>query len=153
MKGILQQILSILLIPVVLFSTTSFSVFKHECGDSLFSISFLENAENCGMDMNVSSDAVCTLITDSHKLLEFTDYSLSKDDTCCNGINSFVTGSTVNLDKITKIKKISISIFNAYALSFDNIFKVTKKSTDKFSYYSPPITVKNIAVLYQVFKI
>ena len=56
MKKSFSKIASFLLALLVLFSTFSFTVEKHFCGEFLMDVSFIGHADDCGMDMeNVSA--------------------------------------------------------------------------------------------------
>lgn len=46
------KISSFLLVLIVLFSTFSFTIEKHYCGDFLVDVSFTGKADGCGMEMN-----------------------------------------------------------------------------------------------------
>ncbi|WP_343329017.1 HYC_CC_PP family protein [Polaribacter staleyi] len=51
MKQFFSKIASFLLALLVLFSTFSFTVEKHYCGDSLMDVSFVGKADSCGAEM------------------------------------------------------------------------------------------------------
>ena len=57
MKQQFITITSIALSLLVLFSTVSFTVEKHYCGDFLMDVSFLGDADDCGMDMEKVTSA------------------------------------------------------------------------------------------------
>ena len=61
MKQVISKISSFLLALLVLFSTFSFTVEKHYCGEFLMDVSYVGNADDCGMDMEkvVSSKKNC----------------------------------------------------------------------------------------------
>jgi hypothetical protein len=52
MKATFTKTTTCLLAFLVLFSTFSFTVEKHYCGDFLVDVSYLAKAENCGMNMD-----------------------------------------------------------------------------------------------------
>ncbi len=59
MKQITHKIVSLLMAFVVLFSTMSFTVSMHFCGDVLVDSSMLSSAESCGMEtQDFSSECV-----------------------------------------------------------------------------------------------
>lgn len=145
MKGIFHKFISIVLIPIVLVSTTSFSVFKHECGGELYSLSITGNDDSCGMDMNT--------VEESCKLIPVKDIIASEKDRCCNSDTILVSGSQTNLDSEIQLSQIQLKIFKAFIATYLNLIQTDITSAINYNYYIPPITVKNIAVLYQVFKI
>jgi hypothetical protein len=55
MKKSLLKIASISLAFLVLFSTLSFTVEKHYCGDFLVDVSYVGHTDGCGMEMNALS--------------------------------------------------------------------------------------------------
>tara|TARA_A100001011_G_scaffold93511_1_gene98453 strand:- start:4451 stop:4870 length:420 start_codon:yes stop_codon:yes gene_type:complete len=50
MKQIFQKILSVFMAFVVLFTTMSFTIDMHYCGDTLVDVSLFTKAESCGME-------------------------------------------------------------------------------------------------------
>jgi|TARA_B110000908_G_scaffold21553_1_gene24330 hypothetical protein len=52
MKKILLKIASISLAFLVLFSTLSFTVEKHYCGNFLMDVAYVGHTDGCGMEMN-----------------------------------------------------------------------------------------------------
>ena len=54
MKNIVIKISSIILAFSVLFSTFSFTVEKHYCGDFLVDVSYVGQADGCGMEKSSS---------------------------------------------------------------------------------------------------
>ena len=61
MKQFFHKISSILMAIVVLFSTMSFTVDMHYCGDSLVETAIFHKAEGCGMEMQKPSDEGCSV--------------------------------------------------------------------------------------------
>ena len=55
MKEFLFKISSVLMAFIVLFSTMSFSISEHYCGDNLVDSSLFSTAESCGMEMEKPS--------------------------------------------------------------------------------------------------
>ena len=56
-KAILHKTFSVTLSCLVLFSTLSFTVEKHYCGNHLVDVAIFTKAENCGMDLEAFSTA------------------------------------------------------------------------------------------------
>ena len=51
---------------VVLFSTTSFAITKHYCGDTLIDTAVFNKAETCGMEMDLDSTVEgCSVIKEN----------------------------------------------------------------------------------------
>ena len=55
MKKLVFKIASISLAFLVLFSTLSFTVEKHYCGDFLVDVAYVGHADGCGMEMDARS--------------------------------------------------------------------------------------------------
>ena len=51
MKKVVHKISAVLMTLVVLFSTMSFTMHMHYCGDTLVDSSYFEKADSCGMEM------------------------------------------------------------------------------------------------------
>ena len=141
MKKTSFKIASLLLAFTVLFSTMSFTVDKHFCGDMLFSKAIFAHAEDCGMQPVI----VCNGDDSSQ--------NKSLDNGCCHNVQEFIKGQnleqkalqTANLD----IQKIAI-IVNFKSFDFDAVYKQIAYT---YQDYSPPLLVKNIPVLVQTFRI
>ena len=135
-----RKILAIFLIPIVLFSTTSFRVDRHLCLDEVYSISLLGEAENCGMVMETFDEN--TINTCS-----------IEDENCCADESQFISGSIVNLEKEGKITLELQQFITAFLLTNDNQFLIDSEKNNTFNLYIPPRVTKNYSILYQVFLI
>ncbi|MEX0360745.1 MAG: hypothetical protein AB3N10_07110, partial [Allomuricauda sp.] len=51
MKSVFHKILSVLMVIVVFFSTMSFTVDMHYCGDTLVETTIFKKTKGCGMEM------------------------------------------------------------------------------------------------------
>ena len=50
MKSIGKKIYAFLMSCIVLFSSMSFAIDEHFCGDQVIDVSYFGNADNCGME-------------------------------------------------------------------------------------------------------
>ncbi|NQW36290.1 MAG: hypothetical protein HQ471_04720 [Flavobacteriales bacterium] len=141
MKKIGFKISALLLAFTMLFSTLSFSVNKHYCGDMLFSQTYFSHAEDCGMQQmdlcggeNSSSQ---TIINNS----------------CCQNVQLFIKGQTVEQKALVSESLESNQIVCVQNFkSFD--FKSDYQQQPAFyQNYTPPLLVENIPVLVQSFLI
>jgi hypothetical protein len=135
MKSIFHKIFSILLIPILLFSTTSFSVDKHICMDSVYSISIFGEADDCSMEMEH-----CDKLT--------LNYCILSDENSCKDVIEFIAGSTGNQEK-----QIQLNFEQTHFLLFIIFSKPNLNKTNSHKNYSSPKVVKNLYILNQVFKI
>lgn len=136
MKAVFHKIMSLVMALVVLFSTTSFTVNMHYCGDHLVDMKIYQEAEGCGMEIpmtNLTSET-----------------GLSKTP-CCKNEQLLIQGQ----DELqTPIDNLSFSIeyfVIATVYSYINLFESLPKETIPFKEYVPPNLVADIQVLDQVF--
>ena len=133
MKQRFSNIASFLLALLVLFSTFSFKVEKHFCGEFLMDISFIGDADDCGMHMEKVS---------------------AKKKNCCKDEVHYIEGQD-------ELQQTSVDEFNfskqqflvCFYVSYIDFFieNESKKTTYKDS--SPPDIPIDYQVLYQSFLI
>ncbi len=150
MNKLRHKVLSILLIPTLLFSTTSFNIEKHECGGHIFSISLMGNAESCEMEME-SCDKQSELICSSFELGYPQDVSFPTKNSCCNDINIFVEGSIVQLENQLELSKLQVIFLTTFTYTYNDLFKIVEETSKHFKNYAPPLLSKDLSVLFQVF--
>jgi len=137
MKSKLHKILSIAMAFVVLLSTLSFTISKHYCGDTLVDTSLFSKAKSCGMEMQNSSNKDCSIIKKN----------------CCSEEQQLVEGQdNLKLDftKFDLQQKIFVSTF---VYTYINLFEGITKESIHFKDYSPPLIVKDIHTLDEVYLI
>ena len=137
MKSMLHKILSIAMAFVVLLSTLSFTISKHYCGDTLVDTSLFSKAKSCGMEMQNSSNKDCSIIKKN----------------CCSEEQQLVEGQdNLKLDftKFDLQQKIFVSTF---VYTYINLFEGITKESIHFKDYSPPLIVKDIHTLDEVYLI
>lgn len=113
---------------VVLFSTTSFTIDMHYCGDTLVDKAIFKEAKSCGMEMqNTTSTSEC---------------GISKKNCCSDEQLNFQGQSElqVSLDTFSFDQQFFvISFLSSYVQLFDGIDQDTS-----FLEYPPPLIVKKI---------
>lgn len=139
MKKVIYKIAAIFLIPVLLFSTTSFSINKHICGGEVFSISFIGKVKDCGMKMDYSS---------CEKFNQSTFFQPS----CCVTIIELLNVVTVKDYESIVLTNKQINVLSAFFSSYLELFKNDGFSKE-FKTYKAPFTVRDMTVLYKVFRI
>ena len=140
MKEFLRQIVSVTMALLVLFSTMSFTVDMHYCGDLLVDYSFFEAADGC--DMNASASG----ITDEDSVMEM-------EMDCCTDLEIILEGQDdlkISFDQFTFEQQIFISTFH---YTYLNLFATIDKNLISFKEYSPPILIRDIQILDQTFLI
>ncbi|PVW13480.1 HYC_CC_PP family protein [Marixanthomonas spongiae] len=138
MKQVFHKFGAVSMAFLVLFTTMSFTVNMHYCGEMLVDYSFTQHVKTCGMDVQTSSESC--------------DSSTTKDS-CCNDKQLVVEGED-NLKLSFENLSLQQQTFVAsFVYSYINLFQVVEEKNDSFSYYSPPYLIKDISVLHQTFLI
>jgi hypothetical protein len=114
---------------VVLFSTMSFTITKHYCGDTLIDTSIFDKASTCGMEtQNISASADCSVL---------------KID-CCSNEQTIVDGQNelqVQVATISFEKQIFITSF---IYTYINLFESLNNTVSSYEEYEPPLVIKQI---------
>ena len=126
MKETLRQIVSFTMALLVLFSTMSFTVDMHYCGDQLVDFSFFETAENCTMKASPSKASGETSI-------------MEMEMDCCTDLEIALEGQDdlkISFDQLTLEQQTFVS---ALLYSYVNLFEGDDKRVISFKEYSPHI--------------
>jgi len=136
MKANFHKLFAVLMASLLLGSTTSWTLGKHYCMGRLMDVSFFDHAEDCGMNMDYSDSA---------------DSSFEKEDSCCD--DEFVTVDGQDHLKISSndipLEKQHFLI--AFTHSFIDLFQMRIEQRIPHEDYPPPILIKDIQLLDQVF--
>ncbi len=138
MKYFFRNITVFTLATLVLVSTMSFTINKHFCGDYLVSTSLVLKGDTCGMEKQISTTKKGCFI-------------LKKN--CCKDEIQLVKGQDdlkIDFSELDFQQQIFITSF---VISYSNLFEVLDSQTIPFKEYSPPLLVKDIQLLDQVFLI
>ena len=136
MKAFFRNSISFCLALLVLFSTLSFTVSQHFCGDTLVDTAIFTNVKGCGMEeYNTSNQRI---------LIEKSD--------CCNDFTQLIEGQedlqTPAFDSVFQ-QQFLISFVYSYQFLFLN--EIDNKTP--FSSYLPPSIVKDLHILDETFLI
>lgn len=137
MKQRLFQIFTVLMAVVVMFSTMSFNVNMHYCGDSLIDYSLTKTAKSCGMDIQKQGDC---------------DTSINLKS-CCSDKSLSAKGhddlkpAVYNLDLEQQL------FITSFVYAFTVLFEDQKADNNAFEAYSPPPLIRDVQTLDQVFRI
>ena len=137
MKQCLHKGTSILMAFVVLFSTMSFTIDMHYCGDKLVETAIFHKVKGCGMDT---------------QKLESKDCELTKKN-CCSDKQVVVDGQDelqITLDKISFNQQVFIL---AFFETYNNLFQLLDKEVISFQTYKPPLVVRQIFKLDETYLI
>lgn len=118
---------------IVLFSTLSFTVEKHYCGEHLVDTAIFSEAKKCGMD-------------------SVNEIYVKKP--CCKDTVDVFEGqdelSTIDFQDLDKTLKITLT---AYVYSYSQLFESLPKLIIPHKDYSPPNLTKDIQVLDETYLI
>ncbi|WP_299162698.1 hypothetical protein [uncultured Tenacibaculum sp.] len=134
MKQIISKIFSTILAFLVLFSTFSFTVDKHYCGDFLVDVSYLGEADSC----NGLTKDDC-------------DSNLKKKKCCKNEVDQIEGQDEIQKVSSEKIDFKKVKLFVAFNISYKLLFQNVEKQFNPHQYYSPPDLISDIQVLHEVF--
>jgi len=138
MKVFLKKIAAVFMTFVVLFSTMSFTVSEHYCGDSLVDSALFSKAESCDMEQE--------------KPLPIEDCNVSKKNCCTDVVKQF-EGQTNLKTAISNLNFEQQVFLTSFIYSYINLFDGLEENITPFKYYSPPLLVKDIQILDSVYLI
>lgn len=138
MKQISHRIASLFMAFVVLFSTMSFTIDMHYCGDTLVDTAIFNKVKRCGMELqNPSTPKGC---------------SVSKKN-CCSDQQIAVDGQNelkINSDTLSfEQQKIVVS----FVCTHINLFEGIQKDIHSFTDYIPPLVVRQLFKLDETYLI
>jgi len=138
MKQVFHKIMAIVMAFVVFFSTMSFTVDMHYCGDILVDMAIFHKAKTCGMEME-------TTTTNS-------ELTFFKKD-CCKEELIIVKGQDelkTSFEKLSFDQQIFVASF---VYSYINLFENFEENASAFLEYPPPLVVKSIYKLNETYLI
>ena len=125
---------------IVLFSTMSFSVDMHYCGDHLVDFSIFDSVDTCIMKAEMSkSSSECTV--------------MEMEMDCCTNVEVVLEGHNdlkISFDQLTFDQQVFVVSF-IYA--YINKFEGLDENIVTFKEYSPPPLIRDIQILDQTFLI
>lgn len=125
---------------IVLFSTMSFSLDMHFCGDHLVDFSLFDHVDNCMMKAEKSkSSGDCAM--------------MEMDMDCCTDVEVVLQGQDdlkISFDQITFDQQVFVATF---IYSYINLFEGFDEQVVPFIDYSPPPLIRDFQVLDQTFLI
>jgi hypothetical protein len=128
MKQIFHKIMSLAMTFVVLFSTMSFTVNMHYCGDTLVETAIFQKAKGCGMEMEKPSTEEC---------------SITKKN-CCDDKQLAIEGQDelqLQVDKITFEQQVFIASF---VYTYINLFEGLDSNVSTYEEYKPPLVIRQL---------
>ena len=113
---------------VVLFSTMSFTLNMHYCGDTLVETAMFHKAEGCGMEMENSLIEGCAITKKN----------------CCNDEQLVVGGQDelqLQVDKISFKQQVFIASF---VYTYINLFEGLDNNVSSYEEYKPPLVIRQL---------
>jgi hypothetical protein len=138
MKNVFHKTIAFLMSFVVLFSTMSFTIDMHYCGDTLVETAIFHKAKGCGMEMEK------TVLT--------SDCSVAKNN-CCKEEQIVVKGQKelkISFDKLTFGQQIFVASF---VYSYINLFEGNDDNVTLYEDYAPPLVIRQIYKLDETYLI
>lgn len=127
---------------LVLFSTMSFSVDMHYCGDHLVDFSLFEAADGCAMKAETSkSSSKCSMM------------QMDMEMGCCTDMEIVLEGQDhlkISFDQLTFEQQVFMTTF---IQSYITLFQGVDENIVPFKKYAPPPLIRDIQVLDQTFLI
>lgn len=138
MKSFFHKISAVTLATLVLFTTMSFTVDMHYCGDTLVDFSLLDNLTTCGMEKQKPTTDCGNELTEKSCCSELQIFKEGKDDLK-------LTFDTLNFEQ---------QVFVAsFFYSYINLFEGLDENIIPFKHYNPPFLIRDIQKLHEIYLI
>ena len=136
LKQVLHRLASIAMAVLLLFSTVSFTVEKHFCGDVLIDVAVFSAAEKCNME--ASGD---------------TKEQIAKMPCCKDTLDVIEGQNQLKVKTFDDLNFETQQFLYAYVYSFKVLFETLPILNNAYKHYKPPNLIADIQVLDQVFLI
>lgn len=136
MKNFMHKIISLVMAVLLLLSTTSWKVEKHYCMGHLMDVAFFSDVDTCGMNMSIA---------DNNEILE------DVENSCCSDEVIFVEGQDDLKLSFNDLDTDQQSFLIAFKYSYSSLFQVQRNQFVPHEHYPPPILVKDIQLLDEVY--
>ena len=137
-KQISHKIASFSLALLVLFSTVSFTVEKHFCGEMLMDMAIMHKAESCAMELALAERGCDTE---------------AEKPGCCNDEHIVIEGQDNLKASWESISLEDQQFLVAFTTSYFQAFTITEAQTSPFDDYAPPLIIRDIQLLNESFLI
>ena len=137
MKRVFHRMTALVMAFVVMFSTMSFTISMHYCGDTLVETAVFQKAEGCGMDMDNTVSDTC---------------SITKKN-CCDDKQLLIEGQDelqLSSEDVSLEQQLFVTLL---VNTINNLFEGVGDYEIPLDDYSPPLVERDIQVLYQVYLI
>ena len=138
MKQVFHKMLSVLMAIVVLFSTMSFTINMHYCGDKLVDSAIFSKAESCGMEMELTTSN--------------DDCSVSKENCCSEGFEK-INGQNELQSSVDAISFEQQVFIASFIYTYTKLFESLDNKVSLYEKDDPPLVIKQIYKLYETYLI
>ncbi len=138
MKELFYKISTVLMAIIVLFSTVSFTVDMHYCGDTLVDLAVFKEAKSCEME--------------EMQLPQNFDNTVKKKS-CCTDRQIIFEGQDNLKDTPVKLSFQQQAFIISYTYSYLYLFEDSNTVFTSFIGHPPPLLDKDYQVLYETFLI
>lgn len=125
---------------IVLFSTMSFSVDMHYCGDHLVDFSLFEKVDTCMMKAEITKSSTQCAV-------------MEMEMDCCTDVEVIIEGKDnlkLSFDQLTFDQQLFVASFTC---SYIDLFKRFDENVVPFKDYLPPPLIRDVQILDQTFLI
>ena len=138
MKSFFHKMLSLSLATLVMFTTMSFTLEMHYCGDTLVDFSLFDNLKTCGMEKQKPTADCGNELTEKTCCSEHQIIKEGQDDLK-------LTFDTLNFEQQLFVA----SFFYSYC----NLFEGLDENAVPFKDYHPPFLIRDIQKLHETYLI
>jgi len=128
MKQVFHKIMSFVMAFVVLFSTMSFAVNMHYCGDTLVETAIFHKAKGCGMEMQKPSTEGCAITKKN----------------CCKDEQLVVDGQNELQLQVDTISFEQHLFITSFVYTYINLFEGLDNNVSSYETYKPPLVIRQI---------
>lgn len=137
MKQVSYKAMSFVMAFVVLFSTMSFTINMHYCGDTLVETALFHRAKGCGMEMQKASTEGCAITKKN----------------CCNDEQLVVDGQDKLQLQVDKFSFEQDLFIVSFVYTYINLFQGSDNKVTSFEVYEPPLVIRQLYKLDETYLI
>lgn len=138
MKLFFHKMLSATLATLVLFTTMSFTIDMHYCGDHLVDFSLFDKVKTCGMEKQIPTKDCGNELTEK---------------SCCSELQIVMEGQDdlkFSYDTLNLEQQVFVA---AFFYSYINLFEGLDENIIPFKDYNPPFLIRDIQKLHETYLI
>ena len=137
MKQVSHKILATVMAFVVLFSTMSFTVDMHFCGDTLVATSMFQKATGCGMEMEKPAAEGCAFVKSN----------------CCNDKQMIIDGQDEMQLSIATISFEQQVFITSFIYTYVHLFEDVNTAVTSYQAYQEPLVSRQLYKLAETYLI